>query len=629
MIKGIFVKNFKGIGDPGIKLELEPITLLFGSNSAGKSTIFHAFLYAYEVLVNRNYNVDRTTLGGDGVDLGGFITVVHDHKQTNTIEIEIDLDLSSAQLDREWRIAESLVGTDDNEVDLSALGTDVWHANVKFKIKWDGSKKQPFVARFSVAVDEDPLLTIWCEEDSEEVNSRVNYRHAVFGWPTATGPSEQGSAGVLDSLYSPFQTISDQWFWRDGIEPDEDMLDISVEEPEDPDDPGPVVFGELPEQGSDLSSYRVIEDVDNASHVLYFYEYDVDQQKAILRGSVFTPGPDWSLSDAEAEWTKRLTLDREDLFRPILVLEQDDALPPFDRPLQLLLAPDTEPETRDLIRDVVSRLALGPARMLARELKDFRHIGPLREIPPRSFRETLSPNPARWCSGLAAWDKLSAAEDDFVEAVSKWLSSTDRLGTGYSLIRKRYKELEPDGYIMQILKRENPLDNLAIALEGIDELPEFRRLILRDENTQVEIDPPDIAVGLTQLIPIIVAALDDHDGITLTEQPELHNHPAVEVGLGDLFITAIDPDQSSCRFLIETHGEHLLLRMLRRIRETAKGTVGESLKLNASKLAIYYISKDKSHGDTTAQRIEVDIEGEFIQPWPDDFFEIDFKERFD
>lgn len=620
MIKGISITNFKGIGDPGIKLDLEPVTLLFGNNSAGKSTIFHAFLYAYEVLVNRNYNVDRTTLSGETVDLGGFLNFVHAHKQENQVTITLDLDLSSAKLDEEWRIPESLVGSGENEVDLSALGTDVWSGKVIITVAWDSNKSTPFVPRFEIHLDEGPFLTLTCEEIGAKVFALVNYRHPVFRWPNASGPDEQSSAGVLDSLYSPFQSITDQWYWNEAQEFDSEIFDEKAD----------LGIGELKElEGPNWRDYRMIENIGDIGTARWFYRYDSERQKAILDAAMFYAGDEWNQESAENEWAKLKTMNENDASVGIEVLEQDDALPPFDRPLQLLIAPSIDSDTRELIRDVVSRLSLAPARLLAQELKNFRHIGPLRDIPPRSFRETLSPDPSRWCSGLAAWDKLSTAEDAFVEAVSNWLASTERLGTGYSLVRKRYKELEPDGYIMQILKQENPLDNLPIALDGIAELPEFRRLILRDENTQVEIDPPDIAVGLTQVVPIVVAALDDHSGITLTEQPELHNHPAVEVGLGDLFITAIDPDQSSCRFLIETHGEHLLLRMLRRIRETSKGTVDDSLRLNANKLAIYYISKDKNDGHTTAQRIEVDIEGEFIQPWPDDFFEIDFKERFD
>lgn len=623
MIKGISITNFKGIGDPGVSLDLEPVTLLFGQNSAGKSTIFHAFLYAYEVLVNRNYDVDRTTLGGASVDLGGFLSFVHDHEPNNTVSIEIDLDLASAQLDKEWRIAESLVGTKENEVDLSALGTDVWSAKVGFTVAWKTETGCPYVSRFTVDIDEERLLAIWTEQDTDEINSNVNYRHPVFRWPNEGTPGELGSAGVLDSLYPAFQTVTDQWFWGQGEELTEDNLDDRENEGNDEEREGDTFYGKLPSLDEDLSSYRVVEDVDNASLVRYYYRYNGEKRRAVLEGAVFIPGPDWNPLEAVKEWKQRQEIEQQDLFRPTQILEQADALPPFDRPLQLNLAPALETETRDLIRDVVTRLALGPTRLLARELEAFRHIGPLREIPPRSFQRTLSPDPARWCSGLAGWDVLSASNDEFVDRVSLWLTS--RLNTGYSLIRRWFKELELDGYIMRILKQENPLDDLPLALEGIEKLPERSRLLVRDDDSLVEVDPPDIAVGITQLVPVIVAALDDHDGVTLIEQPELHNHPAVEVGLGDLFIETIK--QEHCRFILETHGEHLILRMLRRIREATEGELPEGVKgLSPDQVAVYFVERNTD--GVTTKRLRIDETGEFMDRWPKGFFEERAEELF-
>lgn len=617
MITGIYIENFKGIGKSGIKLDLAPVTLMFGKNSAGKSTIFHAFLYAHEVLFNHNLNADRTTLGGNSVDLGGFHTFVHDHDPKNQVTITLELDLASAKLDEVWRIAESLVGVDENVVDLSALGTDVWSGAVSFAIAWDPVKCLPFVTRFAVDIDKEAILNIWCDAPGDKVLSKVNYRHPIFRWPNVEELADQDSAGVLDSLYSPFQTITDQWFWNSAFDFDSEILEEKAD------------FGtgnlELLE-GSGLNELRVIEDSGVRGTVQWFYSYDTEQQKAILEAALFYAGDEWSREEAEEDWRDQKRLNDLDAYVGIEILDQADALPYFDRPLQLLIAPATETGTRDLIRDVISRLALGPTKLLASELDNFRHIGPLRDIPTRSFQSILSPDPARWSSGLAAWDFLSKTDNEFVEKVSSWLSDTDRLNTGYSLIRKIYKELDTYGWIMRILEQDNPLDDLPLALEGLADLPVLNRLILCDEQSQVEIDPQDIAIGITQLVPVVVAALDKHSGISLIEQPELHNHPAVEVGLGDLFIEAVGNEHQSCRFLIETHGEHLLLRILRRIRETTAQKVVTQREFKANRVAIYVF--EKVAGATSVRRIEVDIEGEFIQPWPDDFFDIDFKERF-
>ena len=71
MLTQISIENFKGIGEK-VTIPIRPITLLFGPNSAGKSTILQAMQYAYEILEHGNVDPDRTTLGGNAVDLGGF-----------------------------------------------------------------------------------------------------------------------------------------------------------------------------------------------------------------------------------------------------------------------------------------------------------------------------------------------------------------------------------------------------------------------------------------------------------------------------------------------------------------------------------------------------------------------------
>ncbi|MCA8988476.1 MAG: AAA family ATPase, partial [Planctomycetaceae bacterium] len=76
MLTNISIENFKGIGEK-IELDLAPITLLFGANSAGKSSIIHALHYAREVLFNMNTDADITETGGNYVNLGGFDNLLH------------------------------------------------------------------------------------------------------------------------------------------------------------------------------------------------------------------------------------------------------------------------------------------------------------------------------------------------------------------------------------------------------------------------------------------------------------------------------------------------------------------------------------------------------------------------
>ena len=70
-ITSITIENFKCIGD-AVTIPIRPITLLFGKNSAGKSTVLQALHYMREVCENAGADPDRTSMGGDYIDLGGF-----------------------------------------------------------------------------------------------------------------------------------------------------------------------------------------------------------------------------------------------------------------------------------------------------------------------------------------------------------------------------------------------------------------------------------------------------------------------------------------------------------------------------------------------------------------------------
>lgn len=159
-----------------------------------------------------------------------------------------------------------------------------------------------------------------------------------------------------------------------------------------------------------------------------------------------------------------------------------------------------------------------------------------------------------------------------------------------------------------------------------------------------------IGVGISQVLPVVVLALSSWNGILSIEQPELHIHPAFQVALGDLFIEEIrrehkevlrdgeyhvanividvpledllNPGQNAPEgkiFLLETHSEHLLLRLLRRIRETTDREIPEGVaSLKPEQLAVYFIEHQENA--VKVSHIGIDKEGEFTAPWPRGFF---------
>jgi predicted ATPase len=112
----------------------------------------------------------------------------------------------------------------------------------------------------------------------------------------------------------------------------------------------------------------------------------------------------------------------------------------------------------------------------------------------------------------------------------------------------------------------------------------------------------------------------------LIEQPELHLHPALQAELGDVFIeSALGKNKNT--FLIETHSEHLILRLLRRIRETTESELEEGDNpLRPEDVAVIYAKPTEKGTELIELRITED--GDFADKWPDGFFAERAKELF-
>src|SRR6476660_2440144 len=91
----IEIENFKGIGNRQA-IDLKPVTLLFGPNSVGKSTILQALHYLREILERANVDPDVTIAGGL-INLGGFATLVHNHELNRAVRLKVAMDLSDEQ----------------------------------------------------------------------------------------------------------------------------------------------------------------------------------------------------------------------------------------------------------------------------------------------------------------------------------------------------------------------------------------------------------------------------------------------------------------------------------------------------------------------------------------------------
>jgi|GEM_PF-1924869 len=148
-------------------------------------------------------------------------------------------------------------------------------------------------------------------------------------------------------------------------------------------------------------------------------------------------------------------------------------------------------------------------------------------------------------------------------------------------------------------------------------------VVLYDRDRRVSLNFSEAGYGLSQFLPVLLACFAQQDsysgkpsGTLLIEEPEAHVHPALQAEIGDVFIEAITrKDHPLAHIVCETHSEHLLLRIMRRLREG---------KLSKDKVAVLYV---ENHGkESTVCEMPLDDKGRLIRDWPGGFFEEGLRE---
>ena len=219
-------------------------------------------------------------------------------------------------------------------------------------------------------------------------------------------------------------------------------------------------------------------------------------------------------------------------------------------------------------------------------------------------------------------DRVSDLEVENIRAGIE-VSGIDECHASVELARDNWRRLA--ALVTKVEHRDftsNEMNELAAATA---ERPLQRELQLVTAGSDLPVRTSDIGVGISQILPVVVAALDpDRPGITAIEQPELHVHPKIQVELGDLFAQRIDQGGV---FLIETHSEHLMLRLLRRIEETHGEELPEGKpSLKPDQVSVVFLEQVGS--EVRATRLRIDETGEFKDRWPQGFFDERVDELF-
>jgi hypothetical protein len=124
----------------------------------------------------------------------------------------------------------------------------------------------------------------------------------------------------------------------------------------------------------------------------------------------------------------------------------------------------------------------------------------------------------------------------------------------------------------------------------------------------------DVGFGCSQVLPVLVGGLNllhnrsraRHHPVYVVQEPEIHLHPNAQASLGSFFVGLAS---QRCQLFIETHSDHLLLRVARHV---ARG------HLSPQDVSIYFI--ELVDGERRIRRIEFNERGAFEPDWPGGFF---------
>lgn len=216
-----------------------------------------------------------------------------------------------------------------------------------------------------------------------------------------------------------------------------------------------------------------------------------------------------------------------------------------------------------------------------REVRDsllgISYIGPLRSSPKRSYL-------------------LSAETPSDVGRDGEWASEM------------LYQSSKDDD--STVLEETNEwLGRLGYGILSFESLGDYFQVHLRKSDSDVSINLADCGAGLSQLLPLLVQGCVMADGDTLiAQQPEIHLNPGQQDVMTDFLIELC---QAGKRVIIETHSEHVLGRLRRRIAEGAT--------LESNDVALYF--SESSGNRSSLRRIGIGELGQVDnQEWPTGFF---------
>ena len=592
VITELGIGNFKAFGEMQ-RVPVKPLTLIFGANSSGKSSILHALLLAHHGRENDEYDVHQTELAGDMVDLGGFPNYVHKHDPSGEVVLRLETHISGGA-------APELLGAAKEREPyqgISRFGLVLHIGFPRSNLPSDGKQRKPLIRMVDILIDgasalrlspDGPLLQ--AQPTSHPCLTRA--LRSAFEWSL----SKKGRGSLEANLTARFE---DRELTRRRAA---ELLSMLLA-----DDTAGVTQGTpeaahmLKDQPCPAISDRTLES--QFGRLQEVFSKVLARRPVVLRRlSLIDIGPYADMDRADyRDWFERMEIAEESLTEFFDGHREEGY-------------EEWWPEAQAVGYNLWQLIGFCTER-IALALGGLTYLGPLRFVPPRHFTALGIRDPRLVAGGSLAWELL-CRDTGIIEAVNKWLGC-EHLGTPYRLKARQLLDADRVGEAL----REG-----GTAIAGLREAPDLTELVFEDTLANTFVNHRDVGFGVGQVLPILVNAFALKERLILIEQPELHLHPAQQAELGDVFIESALGGRKNT-FLLETHSEHLILRIMRRIRETHEGRLPKgATPITPNDVAVLYVDKDGT--GRIVREMPLNERGELVKAWPGGFFEEGFRELF-
>lgn len=185
---------------------------------------------------------------------------------------------------------------------------------------------------------------------------------------------------------------------------------------------------------------------------------------------------------------------------------------------------------------------------------------------------------------------------------------SDGQNTRFLLYQERDRRVNDRETLLQAASRLmcDELD-LAKKIDAVKRPQNIIDVVLTDRRGVV-VDLWQTGFGVSQVLPIIVQGLlCPKDGILIVDSPEIHMHPSVQAGIVDFFI---EMALAGKNVIIETHSDHVLTRIRRRIAES---------KISVNDVNIYFVTQEANGSEYRS--IMLSDKGGFANQMPKGFLD--------